>query len=164
MAARGRRGPSLVVVVPALLLFGSMLVGAALVVRGNFEQGATAGRWVGSVVFLLASVVIVAALLREAIVRARRAASRRAARGAPTWRFTPRWKEELVCLSGDGMLVLEMMMLEPHVYFPTEDGWRRHAPDWATARRAELLVELERWCTAEGVALTVDERAWVAMQ
>jgi hypothetical protein len=36
------------------------------------------------------------------------------------------------------------------------------APSWAKNRRPELLRELEQWCTARGIPLTVDEKAWVA--
>jgi hypothetical protein len=50
---------------------------------------------------------------------------------------------------------------EPHVHFPTDEAWARQAPTWAKDRRAELLAELEQWCTAYGIPLTVEERASV---
>lgn len=79
-----------------------------------------------------------------------------------SWRFTPRWKETLACVSAEGEVVLEMMFIEPHVYFPTDDTWARQAPSWAKDRRAEMLGELEQWCAARDVPLTVDDKAWVA--
>jgi len=160
----------------ALLLFGVLLLCATLLFRQDFEQAASAGRWLASTAFLLASAAIVAAMLR-AVLRRERSASRRDHLGtlgavsgrstapdhaASAWRFTPRWKEELACASPGGEVVLEMMMDERHVYFPTEEAWARQAPGWAKDRRAELLAELEQWCLAQGIPLTVDEKAWVA--
>lgn len=171
-----RRRPSLVVILPGLLLFGLMLFGAVLLFGQNFEQATSAGRWIGSTAFVLFSAVIVWALLRASILGSRTVPQREYS-GSPvamggsqlnrgdaivSWRFTPRWKEQLACASAQGEVVLEMMMIEPHVFFPTDDTWARQAPSWAKNRRAELLAELAQWCTAQGIPLTVDEEAWVA--
>jgi hypothetical protein len=171
-----RSRPSLAVVVPALLLFGLMLLVAVLSFRQNLEDGASAGRWVGSTASLLLSVAMVWALLRSWLLGSRKVPQREysgsfvamtgpAWRGSDvivSWRFTPRWKETLACASAEGEVVLEMMFIEPHVYFPTDDAWARQAPSWAKNRRAELLGELEQWCAAREVPLTVDDKAWVA--
>jgi hypothetical protein len=167
--------PSLAVLVPALLLFGLMLLVAGLLFRQNFEQATSPGRWVGSTAFLLFSVAIVGALLRSYFLGSRNVPQRgysgafvamtgpewRGSDVIVSWRFTPRWKETLACASAEGEVVLEMMFIEPQVYFPTDDTWARHAPSWARNRRAELLGELEQWCAARRVPLTVDDKAWV---
>jgi hypothetical protein len=171
-----RSTPSLAVVVPALLLFGLMLLGAALLFRQNFEQATSAARWVGSTAFLLFSVAIVWAVLRSLFFGSRKVPQRESGffdamtgpewRGSDvivSWRFTPRWKEILACASAEGEVVLEMMFIKPHVYFPTDDTWARQAPSWAKNRRAELLGELQQWCAAREVPLTVDDKAWVSL-
>lgn len=172
---KARRKPAtpLAVTLPSLLLFGLVLLGVAGAFAGSFAPPARAGRWIGTSVALLLSTAVVLVLLREVVRRldelaaqGRRSATARDAttKDATTrpWRFTPRWKEELLCTSPDGQLVLEMMIIEPHVYFPTEEAWARRAPEWAKDRRAELLLALERWCEEDGVSLTVDDKAWVA--
>jgi hypothetical protein len=174
-SARGhveRKGPSLAIVVPALPLFGLMLLGAVLLFRQNFEQATSAGRWVGSAAFLLFSVGVNWALLRSLVLGSRKVPSVsfdamtgpewRGSDVIVSWRFTPRWRETLACASAEGEVVVEMMFIEPHVYFPTDDTWARAAPRWAKNRRAELLGELKQWCAARGVPLTVDDEAWVA--
>jgi hypothetical protein len=148
------------VLVLALLLFSLILVAATLSFAGSLERPTTAGRWIGSAVFLLFSTVTVLALLREVVLRLRHTVPRWEGH---RWQFSPRWKDELACTSLDGELFLGMATSasEPHVYFPTDEVWARQAPIWANDRRAELLAELEQWCTAYGISLTVDERASV---
>lgn len=156
-----KRRTSLLAVVPALLLFILMLLGSTLWFGGNLEHPTTAGRWIASTVTLLLSTAIVFALFRDVLLRFHDAVPRwRYNRRYHRWHFSPRWKDELACASPDGQLVLGMSF-EPHVYFPTNDVWARHAPSWAKDRRPELLVELEQWCMAYGIPLTVDERASV---
>lgn len=65
----GNRRTSLVVVLLALLLFGPMLLAAALLFARVLEHGASAGMWLGSTVFLLLAIAMVSALLREIILR-----------------------------------------------------------------------------------------------
>jgi hypothetical protein len=60
-----KRPTSLVIVIPALLLFSPMFLGAVLLFRKNFEGPTPAGLWIGSTVFLLLSAGIVWALLRD---------------------------------------------------------------------------------------------------
>jgi hypothetical protein len=157
--------------VPGLLLFGLVLLGAVLLFRQNFEQATSVGRWVWSTAFLLFSVAIDWALLRSLFLGSSSVPRRENAMSGPewrgsdvikSWRFTPRWKETLACAAVEGEVILEMMFIEPHVYFPSDETWARQAPSWAKNRRAELLGELEQWCAARGVPLTVDDKAWVA--
>lgn len=79
----------------------------------------------------------------------------------PTYTFTPRWKEELVCRCEAGQLVFEMPMGRVTVYFPTEERWSEIvvAPHWAHTRRAQILAELEVWCRNEGIPLVVTHDA-----
>lgn len=64
-----RRPTSLLVVVPALLLFSLALLGAALLFRESVRDGASAGRWIGSTSFLLFSIALVTALMRSIALR-----------------------------------------------------------------------------------------------
>jgi hypothetical protein len=72
-----------------------------------------------------------------------------------TWTFSPRWKEELVCSSAKGTLVLEMPMGVPTVYLPTADVWEVVAPGWARESYEELALELRLWCSRVGIPLVV---------
>lgn len=78
-----RRRTSLVVVIPALVLFCPMLLGAALLFGQNFEHGASAGWWIGSTVFLLVSIAIVSALVRDIVLRFDKSARSASGRGPP---------------------------------------------------------------------------------
>jgi hypothetical protein len=159
--ARGwlRRRTSLVVIVPALLLFGIVLLGAAVAFADRFDRATNALTWIGSALILLLAAAMVSGLFREVVLRAE---VRRAGRGEDrpsAWHFTPRWRDDLVCSSQEGRVVLGMAADEVHV--PTEEAWARRAPAWATGRRSELLTALEAWSVAYGVRLTVSERAVV---
>lgn len=69
LGAPKRHTTNLVVVVPALFLFSLMLLSAAFVFGESLKHGASAGRWIGSTSFLLFSIVMVAALIREVALR-----------------------------------------------------------------------------------------------
>lgn len=155
-----KRRTNLAVVALALVLFSLMLLGATLSLGENLEHPTTAGRWMGPTFLLLFSTVAVFALLRDVVLRFRDTVPRWEGH---RWRFTPRWKDELACTSPEGELFLGMATSasEPRVHFPTDEVWARQAPAWAKDRRAELLAELEQWCMAYGIALTVDGRASV---
>jgi RimJ/RimL family protein N-acetyltransferase len=45
-------------------------------------------------------------------------------------KFNPRWKEELVTVSDEGILIFELSMGTLHVYFPDEEKWLASVPDW----------------------------------
>jgi hypothetical protein len=75
------------------------------------------------------------------------------------FRFTPRWKEELVCSSVLGNLVLDMPMGVTSVYVPTEASWARKAPEWARAMWPDFHAQLAQWCARERVPLYVEDSA-----
>lgn len=64
-----KRRTSLIIVIPAMLLFGGMLAGAVALFSANFEQTTTGERWVFSTVFLGVSLFIFSALLRDVLLR-----------------------------------------------------------------------------------------------
>lgn len=64
-----QRRTSLVVVIPALVLFGLILLCAALVFGANFEGQTSARGWIVSGLFLLVSTAIVSALVRDIVLR-----------------------------------------------------------------------------------------------
>jgi hypothetical protein len=76
--------------------------------------------------------------------------------------FTPRWKEELLCSSSLGNLILEMPMGIPSEYFPTQAAWLISAPDWAKPYWGELHVRLQKWCTQQQLPLYLDTTARVS--
>jgi hypothetical protein len=75
--------------------------------------------------------------------------------------FLPRWKEELVCSSPLGSLVLEMPMGVESVYLPTEAAWRDRAPGWAREHWQEIHTQLQEWCTRNKIPLYVEDTAQV---
>lgn len=75
--------------------------------------------------------------------------------------FHPRWKEELVCSSSLGTLVLEMPMGIPSVYLPTEATWQNVAPAWAQPYWSAIHAQLKAWCAQHGMPLHVDSTACV---
>jgi hypothetical protein len=77
------------------------------------------------------------------------------------FRFQPRWKEELVCTAPrrnpragtpDGIL---------SAYLPTEEEWKRRAPEWARGLWQELKSELEEWCQSKDAQFIIDPKAIV---
>lgn len=81
-----------------------------------------------------------------------------------TFRFQPRWREELVCSCELGAVVIEMTMggVKGHVYLPSESIWQRQAPEWARPLWPELHAQLTAWCGSERMPLDVEDNAWVA--
>jgi hypothetical protein len=77
----------------------------------------------------------------------------------PVFQFQPRWKEELVVVADAGTFVLEFPMGIPTVYLPTEEEWRRRAPDWAIEHYSDLKCELEEWCSRHDFRLEIDPTA-----
>lgn len=78
-----------------------------------------------------------------------------------TFKFQPRWKEELVCAGPEGTLVLELPMGVLSAYLPTEGVWQAKAPPWARDLWPILKEELETWCVANKAKLIIDETAGV---
>jgi hypothetical protein len=77
----------------------------------------------------------------------------------PRFRFSYRWKEELVCSSALGEFTLEMPMGIPSVYFPTGAVWAMKAPAWAKPHWEAIRSQLEAWCKEQRVPLYVDDTA-----
>ena len=59
-------------------------------------------------------------------------------------KFNPRWKEELVAVSDEGVLILEIAMGTLHVYFPDKQKWLVSVPGWVkkNGRRIWMRVRL----------------------
>ena len=64
-----KRRTSLIILIPALVLFGIMLGGAAMLIGANFEQETSGGRWLASGIFLATSFFIFSSLVRELVLR-----------------------------------------------------------------------------------------------
>ncbi len=64
-----KRPTSLVIVIPAMVLFGGLLVGAAALFSANFEQPTSTERWVLSTVGLGVALFIFSALVRDVLQR-----------------------------------------------------------------------------------------------
>ncbi|GAA5784352.1 hypothetical protein [Chitiniphilus shinanonensis] len=78
-----------------------------------------------------------------------------------TFKFQPRWREELVCTGPGGVFVLELPMGVLSAYLPTEDVWRSKAPPWAHDLWPVLKEELGAWCAANKAKFVIDETAGV---
>ena len=78
-----------------------------------------------------------------------------------TFRFYPRWKEELVVTGPGGSFVLDLPMGIFSAYLPTEPAWRRQAPQWAVDLWPVLKAELEQWCVENNAKFYVEETAQV---
>jgi hypothetical protein len=76
-----------------------------------------------------------------------------------TFTFQPRWKEELVCTARGGSFVLELTMGVLGAYLPTEEAWKRKAPEWARDLWSVLKAELESWCQSNNTKFVIDENA-----
>ncbi|MDP3660291.1 hypothetical protein [Phenylobacterium sp.] len=78
-----------------------------------------------------------------------------------TFRFEPRWKEELVVTGPGGAFVLQLPMGVLSACLPTEGAWRSQAPAWAADLWPQLRSELGRWCEQNDARLLIEENAGV---
>jgi hypothetical protein len=78
-----------------------------------------------------------------------------------TFKFQPRWKEELVCTGPGGSFLLELPMGILSAYLPTEAVWLEKAPSWASALWPVLSSELEAWCIENKARFIIDASASV---
>ena len=78
-----------------------------------------------------------------------------------TFRFLPRWKEELVCTGPGGSFILELPMGILTACLATEEAWQRKAPTWARDLWPTLKTELEDWCKQNNAKFVIDENALV---
>ena len=76
-----------------------------------------------------------------------------------TFRFMPRWKEELVCSGPGGSFILELAMGVLTAYLPTEEVWKQKSPDWARDLWPVLRTELEGWCKENNAGFVIDPSA-----
>jgi len=79
------------------------------------------------------------------------------------FRFTARWKEELVVTGPGGSFILELPMGILTARLPTEQAWPTVAPNWAVDLWPVLKTELEQWCRANDAGLEVDPHASVRL-
>lgn len=75
----------------------------------------------------------------------------------PQFRFSPRWKEELVVSAAEGSFVLPFWMGRPTVELPSQEVWADRAPVWAKEHWETLHRALELWCRGNGAALEISE-------
>ncbi|MBX2940673.1 MAG: hypothetical protein KF880_11440 [Ferruginibacter sp.] len=75
--------------------------------------------------------------------------------------FQPRWKEELLATSKDGVLVFELTMGKLQVYFPDRDMWLARVPAWAKDQWEVYHNACERWCAQQGIPFTVVSNGFV---
>lgn len=78
-----------------------------------------------------------------------------------TFKFQPKWKEELVCTGPGGSFVLELPMGVLTAYLPTEAVWQSKAPRWAKGLWPVLRDELEQWCQQNKAGFVIDATAEV---
>lgn len=78
-----------------------------------------------------------------------------------TIHFAPRWKEEIVASSSEGKLVFEFTMGRDHVYFPAKEMWEQSAPAWAKEKWELYFTECSRWCTNNGVPITLVDNGYM---
>lgn len=75
--------------------------------------------------------------------------------------FNPRWREELVASSEEGILIFELTMGKYHVYFPSEGKWRDSVPDWAKEKWQLYLKECTDWCTRNNIPISIVDNGLV---
>jgi len=75
--------------------------------------------------------------------------------------FNPRWREELVATSDEGVLILELTMGKYHVYFPSQRQWLEAVPDWARSKWDLYLTECRNWCAQNNIPISVVENGLV---
>lgn len=78
-----------------------------------------------------------------------------------TIHFTPRWKEELLATSKDGVLVFELTMGKLQVYFPDTALWEKNVPGWAKDKWKIYREACEQWCNQNGIPFTVVSNGFV---
>lgn len=67
----------------------------------------------------------------------------------PSYGFSIRWREELVCSCAEGAFALDMPG-HTEVLLPSEAGWAARAPAWAREHRQAFTVQLRAWAKGQG--------------
>ena len=78
-----------------------------------------------------------------------------------TFKFQPRWKEELVVSGPGGSFILELPMGVLSACLPTENIWVGKAPVWAKGLWPVIKEELEVWCKENNAKFIIDKSAKV---
>jgi hypothetical protein len=78
-----------------------------------------------------------------------------------TIEFTPRWREELVATSSEGILIFELTMGKYHVYFPSENKWLESVSEWAKDQWQAYFDGCSQWCSRNNIPMTVVDNALV---
>jgi hypothetical protein len=76
-----------------------------------------------------------------------------------SFRFAPRWKEDMAVTCVKGSFVLPFWMGNPTVELPSQDRWTAVAPDWPSDQWDELHRALTLWCNGNGAALEISDRS-----
>jgi hypothetical protein len=75
--------------------------------------------------------------------------------------FLPRWKEELVVTSEEGILIFELTMGKLHVYFPDQQRWSGQVPSWAKDKWEIYLTACREWCQQNKIPISIVGNAYV---
>jgi hypothetical protein len=75
--------------------------------------------------------------------------------------FTPRWREELVATSNEGVLIFELTMGQNHVYFPDKAKWIESVPEWAKDKWQDYVDACSQWCSGNGIPISIVDNALV---
>ena len=76
-------------------------------------------------------------------------------------KFNPRWREELVAVSDQGVLILEIAMGTLHVYFPDEAKWLTSAPDWARPHWQVYRDACTQWCKENRIPISLVNNTFI---
>lgn len=76
-------------------------------------------------------------------------------------RFSPEWKERMICTCSLGGFVLDFPMGVPTACFPSRRIWERDAPEWAKPHYDDTLAQLRSWRESQRVPLEVGGPAGV---
>ncbi len=69
--------------------------------------------------------------------------------------FTQRWKEELVAVSDDCILIFECTIGQLHVYFPDKDKWLASVPAWAKGKWELYITACTNWSNQNKIPMSI---------
>ncbi|MEI9808911.1 MAG: hypothetical protein WDO16_14165 [Bacteroidota bacterium] len=75
--------------------------------------------------------------------------------------FNPRWKEELLASSNEGVLIFELTMGQLHVYFPDAEQWKKVVPAWAGEKWEVYVQACTDWCKENKIPISITHDAYV---
>jgi hypothetical protein len=76
-------------------------------------------------------------------------------------RFSPQWKEMLICTMDGHEFVLEFTMGISTVYLPPLESWERTAPGWARGQWERVRADLTEWCSKQKIPLVIEPQSSV---